>query len=124
MFLAQQHLSETLMVIEPEFSLGRREAIGGGLRGAVIDSTDTDRACAHNPQSDSSCDSKHLLDGWHDHLRPADDRQHLVLLTASTESELAHTGHSPGSRSSPCRPPILDKQTAAVRLASHLKCSE
>jgi len=32
-----------------------------------------------------------LLDGRHDHLRSADDCHHLVLLTASTERELAHS---------------------------------
>ncbi len=59
------------------------------LRGAVFNSTNTDRARAHNRRCDSNRDYNQLLDGWHDHLRPADGRHHLVLLTASTERELA-----------------------------------
>ena len=61
------------------------------LPGTVFNSTNTDCACAHNRRCDSNRDYNQLLDGWHDHLRPADDRHHLVLLTASTERELAHT---------------------------------
>ena len=96
-FLAQKDLSEPLMIIEPELSLRRREAVGGDLRGAVFlpgtvfNSTNSDCACAHNRRCDSTRDDDQLLDGRHDQLRSADDRYHLVLLTASTKRELAHT---------------------------------
>ena len=61
------------------------------LRGTVFNSTNTDCACAHYRRCDSNRDYNQLLDGWHDHLRSADDCHHLVLLTASTERELAHS---------------------------------
>jgi hypothetical protein len=70
--LAQKHLSELLMIIEPEIGFCRRDTVGADLRGAVFDSSDTDRACAHYRHCDSSRESNPLLDGWHDHLRPVD----------------------------------------------------
>jgi hypothetical protein len=74
-FLAEEHLSEPLMIIEPEISLRRREPVGGDLRGAVLNGTNAERACAHNRHSDSNRDSNQSLDGWHDHLHPVDERQ-------------------------------------------------
>ena len=61
------------MIIESEISLSRREAVGGDLLGAVFNRTNTDRACTHNRRYDSNRDYNQLLDGWHDHLRPADN---------------------------------------------------
>ena len=89
--LAQKHRSEPLMIVEPELSFCRRDPAGADPRGAVISSADSERACAYDRHCDRNRDCGQLLDGWHDHLRPADDCHHLVLLTASTERGLAHT---------------------------------
>ena len=85
----------------PRFGLLPIPQLGGaarytpfGGRGAVFlpgtVSTNSDCACAHNRHCDSTRDYNQLLGGRHDHPRSADDRHHLVLLTASTERELAH----------------------------------
>jgi hypothetical protein len=64
------------MIIEPEISLRRREAVVGELRGAVFNGTNSDRACTHNRRRDSKSNRNQLLDGSHGQLRPADDRHH------------------------------------------------
>src|SRR5262245_22891334 len=48
LFLAQKHLSEPLMITEPELSFCRGEVLGEGLRRAVFCSTNTNRTCTHN----------------------------------------------------------------------------
>jgi hypothetical protein len=59
--LAQKHFSEPLMIIEPELSLWRREALGEDLRRTVFNGTNTDRACARNSHCGSDRDSTKCL---------------------------------------------------------------
>jgi hypothetical protein len=61
--LAQQHSPGQLMLIEPKISRSKRDAGGTDLRGAVFNSANTDRGCAHKRHCDSNHDCNQMLDG-------------------------------------------------------------
>jgi hypothetical protein len=70
--LDTQRFSESLRIIEPEIRLWRRERVRGDLRGGLFNRTNTECGCGHKRYCDSNRDFDRLLDGWHNHLRPAD----------------------------------------------------